>query len=134
MWKLLLGLESGPSLLQQEGGRDLVSLLRNAARGRRPLCLITPCRGTRSNPISSQVLLGGPCHGHNRGLLLGPITSILLGGILVGNGRLGFSQAANVARIIIRGRTNKKEPMQIPITTLYFVKHKESVEDMFYNS
>jgi len=77
----------------------------------------------------SRVLLGSLCHGHNRGLLAGS----LLGSIFISNCRLGCSLAGNVARINIRGRTNKEEIMPITIPTSNFLKNKESVEDMFSN-
>ena len=112
-------------LFFSRGGRDLVSLLRNAARGRRPRCLITPCRGPRPGLVSSQALFGGYCHGHNRGLLHGLLAAGLVGGILVSNCRLGCSQVGNVARINIRGRTNKEEIMQ------NYQKKGGSAEDMF---
>ena len=131
--KPLLGLELGPSVLQMEGGWDLVSLLCNATRGRRPCGLTTPCRGTRLGLISSRLLLGVLCHGHNRGLLHGLLAGGLLGGIFISNCRLSYSLASNVAWINIRGRTNKEEIMPITITTSNFIKNKESAEDIFSN-
>jgi hypothetical protein len=71
----------------------------------------------------SRVLFGGLCHGHNHGLLHGLLAAGLVGGILVGNCRLSSPQASNVARINIRGRTNKEEIMQI--------KKGGNAEDMF---
>ena len=111
MWKLRPGPESGPSPLQQEDGRDLIPLICNAARGRRPLCLITPCQGPRPGSALSRVLLGGFRHGHNRWLLHGLLADGLLGGILIGSCRLGCSQASNIAPVSIRGRTNKDKMM-----------------------
>ena len=116
-----------------EGGRDLDSLLCNAARGRRPRGLTTPCRGTSPGLISSRVLLGVLCHGHNHGLLHGLLASGLLDGIFISNCRLSCSLASDVARINIRGRTNKEEIMPITITTSSFVKNKHSAEDIFLN-
>jgi hypothetical protein len=120
-----------PSLLQLEGGWDPVSLLCNAAWERHPRGLIAPCRGAHPSLVLGRFLLGNLCRGLNCGLLCRLLADSLLGGIDISNCRLGCPQAGSVARINIRGCTNKEELMQITILTSNLVKNKESAETLF---
>jgi len=72
-----------------------------------------------------RVLLGNLCRSRNCGLLHGLLADGLLGGIIIDNYRLGWPQAGNVARINIRGCTNKEELMQITTPTSNLVKKEK---------
>ena len=120
-----------PLFFSWKGGRDPISLLCNVARERHPRGLIAPCRGARPSLVLGRFLLGNLCRGRNCGLLCRLLADGLLGGIVISNCRLGCPQAGSVARINIRGRTNKEELMQITILTSNLIKNKESTESLF---
>ena len=109
LWRRSLhsGWSRAPPPFRRWGSRSSVLLLRDTARGRRPRRLIIPCRGARSGPRWSRMLLGTLSRGRHCGLLLG----LLLGGpqrcVPDDSRRLGCPLARDVVGIDVGRRTNR---------------------------